>query len=109
MRDFIHVVDLAQGHIAAVAAANSPKRKDAFRTFNLGTGSGMTVAECVSAFEQASGKKVPAQMAPRRAGDVGSCVAATSRAEKELGWKTQKSVDDCAADLWNALNLAGKV
>ena len=109
VRDFIHVVDLAQGHIAAVAAANSPKRKDAFRTFNLGTGSGMTVAECVSAFEQASGKKVPAQMAPRRAGDVGSCVAATSRAEKELGWKTQKSVDDCAADLWNALNLAGKV
>lgn len=68
----------------------------------------MTVAECVSAFEQAIGRKVAAQMAPRRDGDVGSCVAFTSRAEKELGWKTQKSVDDSAADLWNALSLAGK-
>lgn len=109
VRDFIHVVDLAQGHIAAVAAAAHPKRQDSFRSFNLGTGSGMTVAECVAAFEQASGRKVPAQRAPRRAGDVGSCVAATKRAETELGWSTQKSVDDCAADVWNALNLAGKV
>ncbi|KAF2216719.1 hypothetical protein CERZMDRAFT_108685 [Cercospora zeae-maydis SCOH1-5] len=109
VRDFIHVVDLAQGHIAAVAAANDPKRQESFRAFNLGTGCGMTVAECVSALEKASGKKVPAQMAPRRAGDVGSCVAATALAEKELGWRTQKSVDDCAVDLWNALSLVGKV
>lgn len=109
VRDFIHVVDLAQGHIAAVAAANDPQRQDSFRAFNLGTGCGMTVAECVSALERASGKKVPAQMAPRRAGDVGSCVAATALAEQELRWRTQKTVDDCAVDLWNALSLVGKV
>lgn len=106
VRDFIHVQDLAQGHIAAVAAADSPSRKHtAFRSYNLGTGSGMTVAECVASFEKASSQKVPTVLAPRRAGDVGSCVAATERAETELGWKTKKSVDDCARDLWHALSL----
>lgn len=106
IRDFIHVVDLAKGHLAAVTAA--PKRCTAFRTYNLGTGDGMTVAEVIASFEKASAKKVPARMAPRRAGDVGACVAATNRAETELGWRTEKSVDECARDLWNALKLDGK-
>lgn len=109
VRDFIHVIDLAKGHTVAVAAAASDKRTAAFRSYNLGTGCGMTVAEVVASFEKASSRKVPAVMAPRRAGDVGSCVAATQRAETELGWKTEKSVDDCARDLWNALQLQGSV
>lgn len=105
VRDFIHVMDLAQGHIAAlVAASNNPKRT-AFRAYNLGTGNGMTVAEVVSSFEKASLLKVPAIRAPRRAGDVGSCVAATQRAETELGWKTTRAVDECSRDTWNALTL----
>lgn len=105
VRDFIHVVDLAQGHIAAVKAACSLNRDEAFRSYNLGSGSGMTVSEVIESFEKASGRKVPAKMAPRREGDVGSCVAATLRAEKELGWTTKKTVDDCTRDLSHALGL----
>ncbi|KAH7150558.1 hypothetical protein B0J13DRAFT_661532 [Dactylonectria estremocensis] len=96
IRDFIHVSDLARGHIAAVGASvNEP-----FRTFNLGTGNGVTVREAVDSLEAASGKKIPFTMAPRREGDVGSCVAANARATKELGWTTTESVDQCAVDLW---------
>lgn len=105
IRDFIHVVDLAQGHIAAVKAACALNRADPFRSYNLGSGNGMTVAEVIASFEKASGRKVPAKMAPRREGDVGSCVAATLRAEKELGWTTKKTVDDCTRDLSHALGL----
>ena len=105
VRDFIHVMDLAQGHVAAVAAATKNQKRDAFRAYNLGTGNGMTVAECVASFEKAAGRKVPAVLTERRAGDVGSCVAATQRAETELGWTTKKSVDECAQDTWYALNL----
>ncbi|KAK5170099.1 uncharacterized protein LTR77_004683 [Saxophila tyrrhenica] len=105
VRDFIHVVDLAQGHIAALRAASSPDRKDAFRAYNLGTGNGMTVAEVIASFEAAAHKPVPAVLGPRREGDVGSCVAATTRAERELGWRATRTVDDCARDCWNALTL----
>ncbi|KAK3045990.1 hypothetical protein LTR09_012489 [Extremus antarcticus] len=113
VRDFIHVVDLAQGHIAALRAAVRSDRKDAFRTYNLGTGNGMTVAEVIASFEAATQRPVPAARSPRREGDVGSCVAATARAERELGWRAIRRVDDCARDCWNAitmknLELAGK-
>jgi len=111
IRDFIHVMDLAQGHVAALVAA-SPKtnpKRDAFRTYNLGSGTGMTVAEVVASFERASNLKVPTVLTGRREGDVGSCVAATSRAEIELGWKTTKLVDDCTEDLWNALTMADQL
>jgi UDP-glucose 4-epimerase len=108
IRDFIHVMDLAQGHIAALVAASpvvNPNR-EAFRAYNLGSGTGMTVAEVVSSFEKASNLKVPVVLAPRRDGDVGFCVAATSRAETELGWKTTKRVEECARDTWTALALS---
>lgn len=108
VRDFIHVVDLAQGHVAALVAAKSNFKRDAFRAYNLGTGNGMTVAEVIASFEKAAGQTVPAIRAPRRAGDVGSCVAATQRAELELGWTTRKTVDECAWDTWNAITLSAK-
>ncbi|KAM0719792.1 hypothetical protein Q7P37_003926 [Cladosporium fusiforme] len=104
IRDFIHVMDLAQGHVAALSAAKSHNR-DPFRAYNLGTGRGMTVAEVINSFEKASQQTVPAVLAPRREGDVGACVAATQRAETELGWSTAKGVDECARDTWNALNM----
>ena len=105
VRDFIHVMDLAQGHVAALAAAKSNVKRDAFRAYNLGTGNGMTVAEVVGSFEKASGQRVPAVLAPRREGDVGACVAATQRAETELGWRTVRGVDECSRDTWHALNM----
>lgn len=96
VRDFIHVSDLARGHIAALdAKVDAP-----FRTFNLGTGTGTTVAEALGALEAASGRKIPAVLAPRREGDVGSCVAANSRATAELGWTTSESLLQSAKDLW---------
>jgi UDP-glucose 4-epimerase len=107
IRDFIHVMDLAQGHVAAFFAASpavSPNR-DAFRAYNLGSGTGMTVAEVVSSFEKAANLKIPVVLASRREGDVGFCVAATARAELELGWKTTKRVDECARDTWRALTM----
>ena len=103
VRDFIHVVDLAQGHLAALRAASSPQRQDAFRAYNLGTGNGMTVAEIITSFEAVSQRKVPTVRAPRREGDVGACVAAVSRAEGELGWRATRTVVDCARDYWNSL------
>jgi len=103
VRDFIHVMDLAKGHIAAMAAASSPHTTESFRTYNLGTGNGTTVAEVVTYFEQASGQSLPVNRTHRRAGDVGFCVASTHKAEKELGWKTQIPMEQCARDCWNAL------
>jgi UDP-glucose 4-epimerase len=105
IRDFIHVMDLAQGHVAALAAAKANPTRDPFRAYNLGTGRGMTVSEVITSFEKASKQTVPAILAPRRAGDVGACVAATQRAETELGWQTEKGVDECARDTWKALNM----
>ncbi|KAH6670983.1 hypothetical protein F5X68DRAFT_175589 [Plectosphaerella plurivora] len=97
VRDFIHVSDLARGHIAALSAGI----EQPFRTFNLGTGNGTTVAEAVKSLEVASGRSIPANLAPRRAGDVGSCVAANNRALTELGWAATESITQCARDLWN--------
>lgn len=108
VRDFIHVVDLAQGHIAAVRTGAQGKLQG-FRTFNLGTGTGHTVSEVVNAIEGASGRKVPAQKVGRRPGDVGSCVAEVARANSELGWHTKKSLAECARDVWNALVISKHV
>ncbi|KAI7181726.1 hypothetical protein D0869_13386 [Hortaea werneckii] len=105
IRDFIHVVDLARGHVAALTAAASDSKREPFRAYNLGTGKGMTVAEVLASFEEASKQQIPAVRAPRRAGDVGSCVAVVDRAERELDWRAVKSVGDCARDCWNALKL----
>lgn len=98
IRDFIHVTDLARGHIAAVDA---PKAEGApnFRTFNLGTGSGHSVAEIVSTMEAVAKVSIPRKMVGRRAGDVGSCVAVADRARTELKWKTEKSLADACTDI----------
>lgn len=106
-RDFIHVVDLARGHLAALARAND--RQQAFRAYNLGSGNGCTVAEVVQGMEAASARTIPVRWTDRRQGDVGYCVAATGRAERELGWKTEKSVSQCAQDAWRSLQLSGRV
>ena len=101
VRDFIHVVDLARGHLAALKAAADGKICHAFRTFNLGSGTGHTVREVVAAIGKASKQSIPVREAGRRKGDVGFCVAQVNRSTTELGWKTEKTLDDCATDLWN--------
>ena len=103
VRDYIHVVDLARGHLAALAAAESRPAEQAFRAYNLGTGRGSTVAQVVSSMENATSRSIPVQRTGRRTGDVGFCVASTERAERELGWTTQLSLDDCAADTWRCI------
>lgn len=105
IRDFIHVSDLARGHIAALDAAQHGDFAGGFRTINLGTGSGHSVLEVVAAMEAASGRKVPIKISRRRAGDVGSSVAATDRAARELGWKPTETLLDACTDLWNYLQI----
>ncbi|KAG4436330.1 hypothetical protein IFR05_008183 [Cadophora sp. M221] len=101
VRDFIHVVDLARGHISALAAAIGGKIQGSFRTFNLGSGQGHSVCEVLGSLEKVSEMKIPADRVGRRDGDVGFCVAEVSRAREELGWSTEKSLDDSARDVWN--------
>jgi UDP-glucose 4-epimerase len=101
VRDFIHVVDLARGHVAALATAAD--RQHAFRAYNLGTGKGSTVAEVISNMQRVSGRSIPVEYVGRRPGDVGYCVAATTRAARELKWQTQKSLLECAEDMWRFL------
>lgn len=105
VRDFIHVTDLARGHIAAVTAAQSECLKENFRTFNLGTGCGYSVEQVASTMENVSGRPVPRRRVERRPGDVGSCVAVADRAQHELGWKTEKSLYDACRDICNFLKV----
>uniref|UniRef100_A0A8C6P4R1 UDP-glucose 4-epimerase n=1 Tax=Nothobranchius furzeri TaxID=105023 RepID=A0A8C6P4R1_NOTFU len=97
VRDYIHVVDLAKGHIAALK-----KLKDncGCKVYNLGTGKGYSVLQMVKAMEKASGRTIPYKIAPRRGGDVASCYADPQLAEKELGWKAQFDLERMCEDLW---------
>jgi UDP-glucose 4-epimerase len=97
VRDYIHVTDLARGHVAALAYLEKKRRS---LTVNLGTGRGYSVLEAVHAFERASGKKIPVQFAARRPGDVASCFADASLAARELGWKAKLGIDDMCRDAW---------
>jgi UDP-glucose 4-epimerase len=97
VRDYIHVVDLARGHIAALDAL---KVRDASLTVNLGTGRGYSVLEVVKAFEAASGRKVPYELVDRRPGDVASCFASTSAAEQTLGWRAEHGIERMCVDHW---------
>lgn len=98
VRDYIHVVDLAKGHVAALKQfGDSPC---GLRVYNLGTGTGYSVLEIVHAFEKAVGKPIPYVIAPRRGGDIPMCYADCSKAAKELGWKAEKTLDDMCADSW---------
>lgn len=107
VRDFIHVTDLARGHIAALHAANDGKLKDNFRTFNLGAGHGHSVMEVISAMEEVSSKHIPVRVTGRRPGDVGSCVAVATRSHKELNWRTEKTLRDACRDICHFLNVSG--
>jgi len=98
VRDYIHVVDLAKGHLSALAYAD---RHSGVEEVNLGTGRGTSVLELVKAFEKASGVKIPYVITPRRAGDIASCYADTRKAKDLLGWTAGMSIDDMCADTWN--------
>ncbi|MEW6413886.1 MAG: UDP-glucose 4-epimerase GalE [Pseudomonadota bacterium] len=97
VRDYIHVVDLARGHVAAL---NRLAGLTGVHTWNLGTGRGVSVLEMVRAFEAASGRPVPYQVVSRRAGDVAQCWADPSRAERELGWRAEYDLARMCADAW---------
>jgi len=97
VRDYIHVVDLAKGHLAALEYASAHTGAEAI---NLGTGKGTSVLEIVRAYEKASGRKVPYTIAPRRDGDIAFCYADTKKAEELLGWHAEKTIDEMCADSW---------
>ena len=97
VRDYIHVMDLARGHVAALdyAAAHTGTE-----VFNLGTGRGTSVLELVQAFQRANGVTIPYEIAPRRPGDVAACYAGTEKAARLLHWRAEKSVEDMCRDAW---------
>ena len=97
VRDYIHVVDLARGHVKALAKFGE---KPLVSVYNLGTGHGYSVLEVVKAFEKACGKKIPYEIKPRRAGDIATCYADSSKAAEELGWQAEKGIDEMCADTW---------
>ncbi len=98
VRDYIHVVDLAKGHVKAIEYASAHKGVE---IFNLGTGIGYSVLDIVKAFERANDLKIPYTIKPRRAGDVAECYADASKAKNILGWQAQYTLDDMCADSWN--------
>jgi UDP-glucose 4-epimerase len=103
VRDFIHVTDLARGHIAALEAAIQGRVKESFRTFNLGTGSGHSVLDLIKTLEGVSRRSIPCDVVGRRLGDVVSSVANTERSAQELGWQTELTLEDACSDLCNYL------
>ncbi|KAJ4952986.1 hypothetical protein NE237_029818 [Protea cynaroides] len=100
VRDYIHVMDLADGHIAALRKLFTKDQLGCV-AYNLGTGRGTSVLEMVAAFEKASGKKIPIKLCPRRAGDATAVYASTEKAEGELGWKAKYGVEEMCRDQWN--------
>ncbi|MCO1333467.1 UDP-glucose 4-epimerase GalE [Microbulbifer sp. OS29] len=100
VRDYIHVVDLARGHLAALNLLRKAETSEGCYTHNLGTGQGSSVLEVVRAFERVSGREVPYHIAPRRAGDIAECYAAPELAEKELGWKAEYDLVQMVEDTW---------
>ncbi|HBV75994.1 MULTISPECIES: UDP-glucose 4-epimerase GalE [Vibrio] len=97
VRDYIHVMDLADGHLAAL---NHVGNKKGLHVYNLGTGCGNSVLEMVTAFEKASGKKVPYKLVARRAGDIAECWANPAKAEADLKWKATRSLEQMTEDTW---------
>lgn len=98
VRDYIHVVDLAKGHVKAI---NKLKENVGLGIYNLGTGTGYSVLDIVKNFEAATGVKIPYAIKPRRAGDIATCYSDAAKAEKELGWKAQFGIKEMCADSWN--------
>lgn len=96
VRDYIHVVDLAKGHVAAIEKTD----KAGVYTYNLGTGIGYSVLDVIHAFEKACGHKIAYSVKPRRAGDIAACYADASKAKRELGWEAKLGIDEMCASLW---------
>jgi UDP-glucose 4-epimerase len=106
VRDYIHVVDLAKGHLKALEKL---QKAPGIVTYNLGTGRGFSVLEMIKAFEKASGKEVKYQIAARRSGDIATCYADPSKAEAELGWTAKYDIDDMCQDTWRwQKNISGE-
>ncbi|MBP5649292.1 MAG: UDP-glucose 4-epimerase GalE [Clostridia bacterium] len=97
VRDYIHVVDLARGHLAAIEKID----KSGVYVYNLGTGVGYSVLDVIHAFEKACGQKIAYVIKPRRAGDIASCYADASKALKELGWRAEFGIEEMCSSLWN--------
>lgn len=97
VRDYIHVVDLAEGHLAAL---NFLGNQNGWHAINLGTGQGHSVMEMIKVFEAVSGKPVPYQIAPRRPGDIAACYAKADKAAKQLGWRANRTLEDMCASTW---------
>ena len=100
VRDYIHVVDLALGHLKALKVLEQSQEMAECLTVNLGTGTGYSVLDIVRAFEQASGRSVPYKIAPRRPGDVASCYADPQRASELLGWRAERGLSTMCSDVW---------
>ena len=98
VRDYIHVVDLAKGHIKAIERTN---KMTGVESYNLGTGKGYSVLDIVNNFEKATGVKIKYEIAPRRPGDIAECYADPSKAEMVLGWRAEKNLEDMCKDSWN--------
>ena len=98
VRDYIHVVDLAKGHVAAIAKVRSQTMCDAY---NLGTGKGYSVLEIIHGLEKACGKQLPYHVTPRRAGDIAECYADPTKAAEELHWKATMDLDQMCKDAWH--------
>ena len=97
VRDYIHVVDLAKGHVAAIKKL---EEKKGVLIYNLGTGKGYSVLDVVHAFEKACGKKIPYAVKPRRPGDIATCYADPAKAKAELGWEAENGIEERCADSW---------
>ncbi|MDL2234360.1 UDP-glucose 4-epimerase GalE [Ruminococcaceae bacterium OttesenSCG-928-L11] len=98
VRDYLHVVDLALGHLKALDYVQAHTGAEAF---NLGAGKGYSVLDIVAAFEKASGRSVPYEVGPRRAGDIATCYADPTKAAEKLGWKVERDLNEMCADMWN--------
>ena len=98
VRDYIHVVDLARGHLAAIEKL---LQAPGLVTYNLGTGNGYSVLEVLKAFEKACGKPIPYVVDPRRPGDIAECWADPTKAKEELGWEAQFGIEKMCEDAWN--------
>lgn len=106
VRDYIHVVDLAKGHVKALEKLD--KEHEGLFIYNLGTGTGYSVLDMVKAFEKATGKEVKYKIAPRRPGDIAKCYADPAKAKIELGWVAEKNLDDMCKDSWHYIEMSQK-
>ena len=97
VRDYIHVVDLAKGHVKAMKKFQEEPQ---VRIYNLGTGKGYSVLDVLHAFEKACGKTLPYEIKPRRAGDIATCYADPSKAKRELGWEAEYGIEEMCQDSW---------